>query len=463
MRNGRLIGLVCGVAFVAGGGLAQQPGNPLVNAPGDVLTRVENTSRLWTLESSVTMVRLDRMRYPDWRVMGQGHTGRRLPPPLTDLSTRDVAGYRGFPEHTFVMPMVFESSGSVAYPDRAFMRVLQREPYSGQRRLGPDTEPVRDVTVTNTPVLIRTDPDSFGTIEIGVPALSTRTLDVGAEVHVRTWETRIDERAADAIGWPSGDWPDELARYLVAETYVKPDAEQIVAAVNECTTEEPEARLRPYATAKRIAACVMPLLRVDEQLQIEVEYEATHCPVAGTPIVNMTTTPRPIGEGPLVFGSVPMASSGVGTSHDVAALMCAVYRAAGLPARLVVGVDVERQAERGINDALTLRSWCEFALYDEARGVVEWIPVDIARQIEWSSRTPPLTEAWQYFGNHDGLDTTVPISNHFVIPGTGSPLIRPGLWGYRGVRSLPPMATSVGYSAQPVSVRADDPPDPYAP
>ena len=100
---------------------------------------------------------------------------------------------------------------------------------------------------------------------------------------------------------------------------------------------------------------------------------------------------------------------------------------------------------------------------DGGGGVVEWVPVDVARQLETSSRVPPLDRVWPYFGRHEGLDTTIPLSFHFVLPDTESPLIRPGLWGYRGKLAMPPMTTDIEFEAHTPSKRGDDPPDPYAP
>ena len=448
--------------------------NPLVNPPGNVVTRVESTSRLWTLSSRIQM---RRARGP---IVDRYSFYSPTQPAMTD------APAIGFPEHTFVHPMVVESSSSIAYPDMAFLRVLQRDPYLGERTIVPDLKPIRDVLVTNASTLTHAGEHAVGTIELRVPELAQRIIDFESDLRVRTWETDIDEFAADAIDWPVDGYPAELQRYLGEEMFVDPEAQEMHEIVGHCLGENPGETNRPYALAKRLAACVMTALTVTEtEYEWRLETEGggqcirAHFTVDSSGRWTLTDfqqgveTPtrvlmtrereRRIGEGPVVTGSVETARRGIGTGHDAAALMVALFRRAGLPARLVVGLDTERQRQYSPSNALVLRTWCEFALYDEDRGVVEWVPVDVARQLETSSRVPPLDRVWPYFGRHEGLDTTIPLSFHFVLPDTESPLIRPGLWGYRGKLAMPPMTTDIEFEAHTPSKRGDDPPDPYAP
>src|SRR5262249_42957937 len=60
-----------------------------------------------------------------------------------------------------------------------------------------------------------------------------------------------------------------------------------------------------------------------------------------------------------------------GTDHDITNLLVAVYRAAGLPARTVIGYDVTEKKGQDANflqkrrSSAKLRPWAEFCLYDE--------------------------------------------------------------------------------------------------
>jgi hypothetical protein len=101
---------------------------------------------------------------------------------------------------------------------------------------------------------------------------------------------------------------------------------------------------------------------------------------------------------------------------------------------------VKRSDER---KGLVLRSWVEFFLSREPpppkqgeQPVVtaadgEWIPVDIARQIEFSSRPPPQDRRWEYFGHNEEFDEVVPMGFHWLPPEDCTNAGAPGVWGWR--------------------------------
>ncbi len=130
-----------------------------------------------------------------------------------------------------------------------------------------------------------------------------------------------------------------------------------------------------------------------------------------------------------------------GSPFDVAMLLCAVYREAGLPARIVCGYGYEDDEEDDIvilkgNADKELRAWVEFALYDERDGTVTWIPVDITRMREaGGSRMARnfMSRPQKFFGTHDELDSVVPFTFHFFPPTTVqsfSASNAPGFWGW---------------------------------
>ncbi|MEO0716387.1 MAG: lyase family protein, partial [Planctomycetota bacterium] len=100
-------------------------------------------------------------------------------------------------------------------------------------------------------------------------------------------------------------------------------------------------------------------------------------------------------EGLDVQGAAATAVNKRGSAIDMALLLTAVYREAGIPARLVVGYDAgsDKEQQRFLKtsraNAPEIRAWVEFALFDEAAGTLTWIPADPHAMRKSSSRIRP--------------------------------------------------------------------------
>lgn len=136
-----------------------------------------------------------------------------------------------------------------------------------------------------------------------------------------------------------------------------------------------------------------------------------------------------------------------GSQHDIAVAVCAIFRAAGLPTRTVIGWDVTEK--RGETDTPfekskgsgELRSWVEFCLYDEKSDREFWIPVDVVQQRKKSSRARSLTDAWQFFGNNDDGDQLLPFAFQYHPPTSVIAYGRPCFWGWIAIPRIEPAAT----------------------
>src|SRR5438270_324469 len=76
-------------------------------------------------------------------------------------------------------------------------------------------------------------------------------------------------------------------------------------------------------------------------------------------------------------------------------------------ARTVIGFDVAGREVKFLNKsgkANHIRTWVEFALYDEAKNTINWVPVDVARMRKTTSRPMAIDRTWPYFGTHDELN-----------------------------------------------------------
>ncbi len=242
---------------------------------------------------------------------------------------------------------------------------------------------------------------------------------------VRSWETKIDEAAAMKFRWPKGDWPTE-ARSTFDPMFgveIIGDAPARTAAIDRVlkkwTGGKDPKSIAPYTLAKYLAGRVIELVQ----------------PV-GRGLQGGRSRTRRGFEGFRLQGAERTINSGRGSPFDIAAVLAGVYRRAGLPARIVIGLrefdeydtnDAQRDDLRGEN---ALHAYVEFFLYDEKTGDQAWVPVDPVLMRKDSSRARPLDRPWKYFGTHDQLDYFIPLAFHFHPPTTVRAYGSPGLWGW---------------------------------
>lgn len=411
---------------------AQQlkPGQLPINDAGDVLTRDISNSRRWTFKAQV-------------RLLGFQPRARNV---------RNIAPTQSieFDRMQFAYPLIGETASSVPYPEEARMKVEVDRPYSGpgERVRDPD-RPFNEHTVTNT---YRVEegyqgPTDLMILETG--ALSSTHLLFTIELDVRCWETRIDEVAADAIEWPTDPWPPQLVSALDDQLFVNPKHPAVIALLDRWLDGKNPRDARPYALAKYLAGRVVEYVKLTEG-----DNHAT----GRTAFIG--NGQRVLNSGFRVNGSVFAATTGTGTRFDSPALLCALYRAAGLPARLVIGFDKLESDLEG-HRLPVLRSWVEFALLDEERDVTEWIPVDIARQRDFSDRAPALDTRWQFFGHNEEFDYVIPISYHWLPKTSVTNAGPPAIWGWLAEPAIPEVDSDITFEAGESATRATDPVDPF--
>lgn len=256
------------------------------------------------------------------------------------------------------------------------------------------------------------------------------------EASVRAWETVFDEQAATRIGWPEGEWPTE-ARGTFAPQYgvdFTTEFAQSTRVIDERIRQWTEGRdpksIPPVTLAKFLAG------RVLEGVQPTTDG-----------LQRGRSRIRRGFEGFSLQGADRTLEAGRGTPFDMVAALAGVYRRAGLPARIVIGLrefdpfntrDVANRDE--LSGATALHAYVEFFLYDEKTGAKGWIPVDIIQLRRQSSRARPLEQPWAYFGTHDELDHFIPLAFHFHPPTTVRAYGSPGLWGWFATPGSPEQA-----------------------
>ncbi|MCK4871432.1 MAG: transglutaminase domain-containing protein [Phycisphaerales bacterium] len=237
--------------------------------------------------------------------------------------------------------------------------------------------------------------ERFGCLRL--PAFTTTRLELQFVRHVRAFESVVDEpRAAQCAWW--NHWPADVAAFLRPEPYIESDDPQIVELVRSWLGTDPWT-IPPYVTAKAITGKVIESVQVSGRMTT----------LFGDHFIR----------GFNVKGAKRSLVDASGTSADLCCAVVACLRAAGIPARLVIGVT--REAE--------LTVWVEFCIHDAEAGTNHWIPIDVDRLRGHSTRMQPLDRTWDDFGSLNDLEDRIPLTYH-LRPSRGSLAGRPSLWSW---------------------------------
>jgi hypothetical protein len=273
---------------------------------------------------------------------------------------------------------------------------------------------------------------------------------------MRCYRTRYDEAAALRVPWPTGPWPDEAASVLKPQLHIETgidsqgkvrefDPQPVKDALAQYLAEErirDARRVNPAALAKILTGKVWSNMQVDG----EGLASARTGEIAGLDLKPPAWTLR----------------DRKGSPHDVSILLAALMREAGLPARVVVGWDVSSSGDKFLKSGSrrnALRAWVEFCLYDEANNTINWVPVDVVRMLSTTSRPPPLTQNWRFFGTHPDLDSVAPFAFHYHPPTDVVSYGYPGFWGWFVTPTTPGSAEQfLRFSAAALPVRGGEPP-----
>lgn len=287
-----------------------------------------------------------------------------------------------------------------------------------------------------------------------LPSVRGNLMRFTLDLPMTCYDVEFDEDRAMRIPWPTNPWPPVAASALQPQLFVESDDKVVRDMVRRWTNNNPGA-VPPARLAKILCARVMENFRTTTDFGYVRERQGE---LAG---LN-------------VRGAAHAARVREGTPFDLTVLLCAAYRAAGLPARVVIGFDLAASlgAQLGIRDdepvcehnqrqnhgaaQPIVRAWVEFYLYDEAAQRAEWIPVDIYRQFRISHRPPPLDRSWDFFGNHPCLKHIAPISFHFHPPTTVVNAGPPAIWGWLPLPAAPALDQRLDFEAREPTTRGDD-------
>jgi hypothetical protein len=234
-------------------------------------------------------------------------------------------------------------------------------------------------------------------------AISTRT----------TWpaiafDIAVDEAAASHVTWPR-EWPESVRPYLAASEIIQSN-DEIFKAFIEKTTNGRLRRTPIYVAAKELVRSTILQFGNVEGGSLYQE-----------------------GDGRIVGfqlqGAVAATSALQATPADMVCTCVAVLRAAGIPARPVIGIhsgDGDSKDSKRPKGRRTFCCWAEFHLPGAG-----WVPFDPFEMRGQGLRQADITRPWRWFGTIDSMNRRVGIAYDFAPFNHGRVLGYPAGWVYR--------------------------------
>lgn len=378
------IALASGAALGQGSTQRKTRGRNAGMAPGEILTKHPFDKRDWTLTTQVQLFGFKQQ--------------------LEDFNTAAITTNIRLEAVAAVFPLILGSAMHEGYPDKATMEFLiVNRVINDQFKRVPGYQGPSELLVIDAQ-------------NIDSPRVSVR-----ATTQMTSHDTRINEDLARAVPWQSKKfaWGATEAANLQPQLFVQSDSNEVRGLVKKWIDEgvkgDPR-RMDPYTFAKFLAGRVVDHCQPTEQLL-----------VSSSRGVGVNDPSVVFFSGFNIRGAADMAVVGKGPPLDLANLLCAVYRAAGIPARVVIAYDAQRSLELG---SLVVRAWVDFCLFDEAADRAHWIPVDVVNQRKFSSRAPKLNQMWQFFGHNEQFKFTCPVAYHWHPPTSVTNAGAPALWGW---------------------------------
>ena len=241
-----------------------------------------------------------------------------------------------------------------------------------------------------------------------VPDKPLAALTVRASWPVIAFSSRIDEAHAATIAWPR-NWDPQVARFLTPSPFIESEA----PVFRDFVTKASQGQLRKtpiYLAAKDLVRRTI------------MEFQS----IGGT---TMVSEEAGFIRGYRVEGAVLATETLTGSPADLTCACVAVLRAAGIPARPVIGMDHGRDRKdksklpRG---RTSMCVWAEFHLPGAG-----WVPFD-----PWQMRGQGLPQKnirteWRWFGSIDDMNRRVALGYDFAPYAFGVTPDWPAGWTWR--------------------------------
>lgn len=283
--------------------------------------------------------------------------------------------------------------------------------------------------------------------------MSVREVTLEVEASTSCFRLQYDEKLANTLGWPT-TWPEEAQSTFRPQLWIDSgldnsgkvvayDPADLDAAITAYLKEEgvkSPKDVSPARLAKILTAKVWRDIQPNGQ---GLSFRAGTGQLTGMSIQAPKIT----------------LETKRGGAHDIPALLCALLRRAGLPARVVIGMDVRNSDPGFLKDGgkgKNLRTWVEFYLFDERANLYNWVPIDIIELRKSSSRPMKIDQTWRFFGAGE-FESVIPIALHYHPPTDVVAYGNAGLWGWFVTPAAPQKAEQVlEFSTRSRAVRGGD-------
>ena len=267
----------------------------------------------------------------------------------------------------------------------------------------PSTVTTR-VLIDGTPVpagevqaMVRLGRSGDGRIEVPLTRPITQTFQADVSWVVQSWDCSVNEAAAAQIGWPA-EWPEETRRWLPSEPFIESDDASVVAFMQRVSGGRVRS-VPPWLAAKDLVRAACGALRGVDGMSVRTVGNAV--------------------EGLAVSGASAAMQRGSGSPHDLVCLCVAVLRAAGIPARPVLGLAAPRgggaRGSGSSTSANELVTWGEFFLPDAG-----WVPFDPNMMRGAIPSNASVRQPWRGFAFELDLERRAPFAHAFGPDGASS-------------------------------------------
>ena len=257
-------------------------------------------------------------------------------------------------------------------------------------------------------------------LAIPIPDKLAGRLVFQVQFRSHTFSSSLNEQAAANIRWPD-EWPEDVATFLKPSDYIKSDRSRFQKAVGEVLPNSPQSVPIHVAAKMLIRHCL-----------VNIKSSGQYTAFDGQSV-----------RGFEIRGALAAASRGRGSATDLVCACVAILRAAGIPARPVIGVTIADTVGTGTVPAQYV-VWAEYALPD-----VGWVPFNPDR-MRGTVDNLSLHSQWQGLGTMPWLNRRVPLAYSFVAGGKGKAYDAVGPWGWVPI-----------YRKRPLPVPASTPKIPF--
>lgn len=298
---------------------------------------------------------------------------------ITGFSGSDWSpGALGFPSAELALSLISDGPQSRINRDSLAVSVwLDNQPYppaNASGRIEPGVAPGNTLAV------------------VPLPAFNGQSIRWQTVFLAESFDVAVDESRAAAITWPR-EWPDEVKRFLEPETLLESAAPAVQAFVQQVSGGRVR-EVTPFVAAKELVRAATLVART----------------VNGTGVVRQ-------GYGAIngidVYGALSLLSAGNGTPADLTCLAVAALRAAGIPARPVLGITRYNDPNRKFLSSGGNGPWVWGEFFLPGAG---WIPFDPMMLRRQALRQADVARPWKGFANVPDLNLVIPMAWTFTPP-----------------------------------------------